>query len=294
MKAGEDPNSMNRKQLAASLSIAILALLLSSLSRSFASDPPNPDSALVTAVCPVVYQDDEAPAARGYHYTFFGNAFFINERGYLLTAAHVLETFRDGGQPYILVSRKEAPPRILKVAVVAVDAVHDVAILHATPNPFEAKLKVAALPLSSEAATTGESVLAVSLHPARLQDAHSFDSPRQDFSAGQVLSFESTQLEKSAPNSDVFLLSHPVILGQSGSPVVDARSRAVVGFVEGRWLRAGSASLAVQRTSSVSPRNAVPGAAVPIRYAINLLKQQNIPFESSKSPAPASAAAPTK
>jgi len=24
------------------------------------------------------YPDDETPAARGYHYTFFGNAFFIN------------------------------------------------------------------------------------------------------------------------------------------------------------------------------------------------------------------------
>ena len=47
---------------------------------------------------PVVYPDDQAPAARGYRYTFFGNAFFINDQGYLLTVAHVLETFRDGGR----------------------------------------------------------------------------------------------------------------------------------------------------------------------------------------------------
>src|SRR5690348_17988332 len=63
------------------------------------------DSPLRAAVCPVVYRLDESPAAHGYHYTFFGNAFFINDQGYLLTVAHVLETFENGGQRSILVTR---------------------------------------------------------------------------------------------------------------------------------------------------------------------------------------------
>ena len=57
------------------------------------------DAALFSAVCPLVYQLDQSPSSRGYHYSFFGNSFFINEQGYLLTAAHVLESFRNGGSP---------------------------------------------------------------------------------------------------------------------------------------------------------------------------------------------------
>ena len=101
----------------------------------FAGTPPggSPDA----AICPVVYRLDESPSPRGYHYAFFGNAFFINEQGYLLTDAHVLETFRDGGQPYLIVRRPNAPPRLLQASIVATDAPHDVAILRVTPNPFE-------------------------------------------------------------------------------------------------------------------------------------------------------------
>jgi len=266
--------------------VAVLALLglLCALPSSTASETSNPDASLVSAVCPIVYPDDQSPAARGYHYTFFGNAFFINDQGYLLTVAHVLETFRDGGQPYILIERPNSPPRLLKVAIIASDAEHDVAILRATPNPFAAKNKVSTLPLSSEAPVRGESVLALSLHPARIQDAHSFEAPREDFSPGQILSFETTQLEKSAPASDVFLLSHPVVRGQSGSPVIATDSHAVVGLVEGRWLRSSSASLSVQATSAAGQPNGVPGAAIPIGHAIELLNQHNISWQRPSAP----------
>jgi len=266
--------------------VAVLALLglLCALPSSTASETSNPDASLVSAVCPIVYPDDQSPAARGYHYTFFGNAFFINDQGYLLTVAHVLETFRDGGQPYILIERPNSPPRLLKVAIIASDAEHDVAILRATPNPFAAKNKVSALRLSSEPPVQGESVLALSLHPARIQDAHSFEAPREDFSPGQILSFETTQLEKSAPASDVFLLSHPVVRGQSGSPVIATDSHAVVGLVEGRWLRSSSASLSVQATSAAGQPNGVPGAAIPIGHAIELLNQHNISWQRPSAP----------
>lgn len=242
------------------------------------------DDSAIASVCPVVYPDDQTPASRGYHYTFFGNAFFINDQGYLLTVAHVLETFRDGGQPYILVNRLNAPPRLLQVTVVAKDPQHDVAILRATTNPFAGKYNVAFLPLASDPAVRGQSVLALSLHPRSLQNAHSFDSSREDSSAGTVLSYESTQLEKSAPAANVFLLSHPVVKGQSGSPVLAADSHAVVGLVEGLWLRGVSVSVAKSSAQS----NSVPGAAIPIQYAISLLKEHNVTWSS----APASPSSP--
>jgi hypothetical protein len=246
----------------------------------------SPDDSAIASVCPVVYPDDQSPAARGYHYTFFGNAFFINDEGYLLTVAHVLETFRDGGQPYILVNRPNSPPKLLQVTVIAKDPQHDVAILRAMPNPFVSKYSVAFLPLAADAAVRGQSVLALSLHPQRLQDAHSFELQREDSSPGTVLSYESTQLEKSAPAVDVFLLSHPVVKGQSGSPVMATESHAVVGLVEGLWLRGAPVSVA---KSSALPTS-TPGAAIPIRYAIALLEQHGIAWHTAK-PSPSESAA---
>jgi Trypsin-like peptidase domain len=79
------------------------------------------------AVCTVVYPVDETPSAGGYQYIFYGNAFFVGPEGYLITAAHVLQSFGNGGQPHLLVQRKEAPAQILKAEVVAQDLEHDVA-----------------------------------------------------------------------------------------------------------------------------------------------------------------------
>jgi hypothetical protein len=233
------------------------------------------------ALCPVVYPDDQTPAARGYHYTFFGNAFFINDEGYLLTVAHVLETFRDGGQAYILVGRPDAPARLLKVSVIAKDAQHDVAILRASPNPFAGKHNVSFVTLSPEPAVQGQAVLALSLHPRKLQNAQSFEEQNEDSSPGTVLSYESTRLDKDGPAAEVFLLSHPVVKGQSGSPVLAADSHAAVGLVEGLWLRGTPLPLA---KSAPAPSN-TPGAAIPMRYAIALLEKQGVAWHSAASSA---------
>jgi S1-C subfamily serine protease len=243
-------------------------------------DGPDDNSSLTAALCPIVYQLDQSASARGYHYSFFGNAFFINEHGYLLTVAHVLDTFRDGGQPYILVNRPESPPLLLQVTVVAVDSPHDVAILRATPNPFAGKFRVAFMPLASYAAVPGQFVLALSLHPARPENAQSFQSPVEDRSPGEVLSYESAQLDKSAAAAQVFLLSHPVTPGQSGSPVLSLDSHAVLGLVEGRWLHSNAVSIA--RFMGVT--SCVPGAAIPIHYAISLLQDKGISWHAVQMP----------
>jgi S1-C subfamily serine protease len=252
--------------------LALLACLFCSVGAAIASDEPTEYASLSAAVCPIVYQLDQTAASRGYHYSFFGNGFFINEEGYILTVAHVLETFRDGGQPYILISRPNSPPQLLRADVIAVDKEHDVAILRATPNPFAGKHRVTFLPLTPNPAVLGQHVIALSLHPLKPQNAQSFQAPQEDRSSGEILSYETTKLEKSAPAADVFLLSQPVTLGQSGSPVLAQDSRAVVGLIEGRWLR--SSGLSITKTSSGSA--SVPGAAIPIRYAIALLQRQSV------------------
>jgi S1-C subfamily serine protease len=257
----------------------LLGCFVCSLALSAAPEEASEDASLASAVCPIVYQLDPSPSPRGYRYSFFGNSFFINEEGYLLTAAHVLETFRDGGQPYILVSRRNGPPKLLQATVVAVDAEHDVAILRANSNPFNSSYKVAFLALSSEAVSPGQPVLALSLHPPKQQNAHTFEVPREDRFTGAVLSYESTQLEKSAPAAEVFLFSHPVNLGQSGSPVLLQSSGAVVGLVEGRWLR--SSGLSVARASAAAIPT--PGAAVPIHYAIALLQRKSITWHTPQA-----------
>jgi Trypsin-like peptidase domain len=282
----------HRKAAIAALgALAALVCVLSPIAAHQTQAQANsPEDSAISSVCPVVYPDDQTPASRGYHYTFFGNAFFINDEGYLLTVAHVLETFRDGGQPYILVNRPNSPPKLLQVTVIAKDLQHDVAILRATPNPFMGKYQVAYLPLSVDAAVRGQSVLALSLHPQRLQNAYSFDSTREDSSPGTVLNYESTQLEKSAPAADVFLLSHPVEKGQSGSPVLAVDSRAVVGLIEGLWLRGTPVSVAKSGALSTS----TPGAAIPVRYAIAVLQQNGVAWHAAGalSSTPSSSRAP--
>jgi S1-C subfamily serine protease len=262
----------------------LLTCFFISLAGTATTQSPADDASLSFAVCPIVYQLDQSPSSRGYRYSFFGNGFFINDQGYLLTAAHVLENFRDGGQPYILVSRLNGPPLLLPATIIAIDSEHDVAILQATSNPFTSKYKVSYLPLSSDPASPGQPVLALSLHPPKQQSAHTFEVPREDRFAGEVLSYESTQLDKSSPTAEVFLLSHAVNLGQSGSPVLALDTRAVVGLVEGRWLRSSAVSI-----GKSSPRSAsTPGAAVPIHYAIALLQRHSISWSKPEPPPPSS------
>jgi len=122
----------------------------------------------------------------------------------------------------------------------------------------------------------GQSVIALSLHPLKLQSAHTFEFPQENRSSGEVLSYQSTQLDKSAPAAELFLLSHSVSRGQSGSPVVGLQSHAVVGFIEGRWLRSSGVTATEANRASVT----IPGAAIPIRHAIVLLQRERISWHA--------------
>lgn len=274
---------LNRRFIAA-MSMALLLFFLRadrlSAQQQLASDVA---VSLKSAVCPIVYPNDETPGAKGIRYTFFGNAFFINSQGYLVTAAHVLQTFRDLGQPYILVDRPNAPPQLLKASIIATDWTHDVAVLRASPNPFESNSRVAFLPLAISRPAPGDAILATALHPANIRTATSYKLPVQDFSAAQVLAFVQTREEINLPQTDLFVFSHEVEKGQSGSPVLLANSREVVGLVDGRWLRPSSFSLSAVNGGHATPYSGPIGAAVPIDYLLDLLRKNSISFSATDS-----------
>jgi|SRR5579871_2655075 len=262
--------------------IGALALSGSTAQTSNASLVPGPSSGHLSptplddsaaAICPIVYPMDETPSARGYQYAFYGNAFFINHDGYLITAAHVLHSFRNGGEPHILVQRADAPPQMLKADVVLEDHEHDVAVLRATPNPFVGKLyRVGTLAPDAHPVARGEGIVVAALRPKR-RIPHSFETELEDHAAASVIDFQSSVLEKGFGETQLVLFNHEVILGQSGAPVLAAGTGAVVAFIEGQWLRpAAGLTLEMQRGQEAHS----VGAAVPIRYAVETLRGKGI------------------
>ncbi len=260
----------------AAIALPAIACTLLPLAMHARPGGPADDAALSAAICPIVYPVDQIPVERGYHYLFYGNGFFINEQGYLITAAHVLSQLH-GGQPSILLRPASGPPRFVAATVVAVDRDHDVAVLRATPNPFEGNYKVGFLPLMYDWPMRGHILLAASERPSKPLDAYTLDASVDDRSSGEVFDFEFSQLDKGRSETELLLFNHPVRRGQSGSPVVSAESQGVVGLVEGQWLRS---SLVPLETATDQGTPGV-GAAVPIHYAIALLQQRGIPWHTS-------------
>lgn len=253
----------------------VTALALVSLAlRDSPAKTPTDQADLSYAVCPIVYPLDQSPTDRGYHYLFYGNGFFINDKGDLLTAAHVLSQLSDMA-PYVVLRLPMAPPRMVKASVIGVDREHDVAVLRVTPNPFEGRYQVRYLALAEDRPSAPDSVVAVALRPSRLRDPHTFDAFAEDRPAGPVLAYEHSQLEKDSPDTELLLFGHGVLLGDSGAPVLSAESRAVVGLVEGRWLRMDAASMAAAKTAGSGV-----GAAVPVHYAISLLEKKGVAWHA--------------
>ena len=259
---------------AAASHIGSLALR-SSAQSAFAVLRPD-DARLAAAICPIIYPLDQYPSEKGYRYLFYGNAFFINEEGYAVSAAHLMRPFRDGGQPHVLVALPTGERRVLTAQLVATDWEHEVALLRVTPNPFDGEYRVRFLPLATERPAQGSSVVSVSLRPSSLEDAYTFDAPLEDRSRGEILAYQYTRGEK-GQEIELLLYSQRVMPGQSGSPVVLEESGEAVGFIEGRWLHPTSIPF-VTTEEHVEPS---PGAAVRIHYAIALLQQQGISWHAT-------------
>jgi TonB family protein len=278
--------------LACSLALTIGCLAASTYAQSAEKQNPSEAQAQSTqlavpsesAVCLIVYQVDRGiPSPRGLRYLFYGNGFFINHDGYLVTAAHVLSQLH-GGQPYLLLHDRAGQAHFVAADVVALDAEHDTAVLRATPNPFASGYAVSFFPLAADTASPDEMVRARSDIPAKPLDAYSLDPVGEEQSAGKVLRFEFSRLAKGPAETELFLFNHEIRPGQSGSPVIADVSKGVAGIVEGEWLRDNSAVFAEindrvtpeQPTPFAADVAPIPGAAVPIHYAIALLQRKGI------------------
>jgi len=234
------------------------------------------NDAVTASVCPVVYSLDQYPG-QSFHYVFYGNAFFINKDGYLLTAAHVVSAFRDGGQPEILVGPADGPRQLLRAEVVAADWAHDVAVLRATPNPFAGNIGVRYLQLTLEKPAAGRGLTLVSKHPNDPENGDSAEAPLVDRVSGKMMHYEYSYGETEGSGRELLAVSQEVVPGESGSPVVANDSHEVVGLVLGRWLRPDLISLAAAADLTRSS----PGAILPIHYAVALLHSRAIPWQAA-------------
>ena len=263
---------MKRNSTTATVLAALACVLWPAIAACF-QNPVADDATLWDAICPIVYPVDQSASDHGVHYLFYGNGFFINTDGYLLTAAHVLSQLH-GGQPYILLRQSVGTLRIVPAALVAIDREHDVAILRVTPNPFAGNYKVSSLPLSYDRPLRGQTVLTAALLPSKPRDAYTLNATIETRSWGEVLDSEFSQLDKGRGDTELFLFNHEIILGQSGAPVISTATHEAVGLVEGQWL--GHDTLAIANSEQHTL-----GAVLPIHYAIALLQQKHIAWRTA-------------
>jgi len=122
----------------------------------------------------------------------------------------------------------------------------------------------------------GKPLVAFSILPSAVSDSFTFEPPTEIRSQGQVVDYQ-FHVEGEGADSELLLFDQKVQPGQSGSPVLSADSREVVGIVVGQWLHptvihfgAGAKQLVMS-----------PGAAVRIHYALALLRRYGISWHAA-------------
>ena len=121
--------------------------------------------------------------------------------------------------------------------------------------------------------------MTVSVLPSDLPDSHTFEAPTEIRSQGQVVDYQ-FHAESEVADSELLLFDQKVVPGQSGSPVLSADSRGVVGIVVGQWLR----PTVVHSGTGAKPLVISPGAALRTHYAIALLRRQGISWHAAEVP----------
>jgi len=192
-----------------------------------------------------------------------GTGFFVNEQGYILTNAHVVddaERCLGRGRGTKMMARLAAPGKTTANAVscdpVGVDRAHDVAVLK-IERPLNASPPGEPLPflrLSLSEVTNGAAVT-VAGYPLFAWNAIT--------QSGKVSRRANQRLSKSSPeSSEVLVLNISLRPGNSGSPVYLDSGGGVVGVVEGR--ESSSETL-----------------AVPVRYAVELLNHLKVEWRAA-------------
>jgi S1-C subfamily serine protease len=234
-----------------------------------ASSLPSHSEPVVAAVVQLLAV---GPAGKGQNHECAATGFLVNEDGYILTNAHVVEKSQEclaqspgakivarlaNLKPAHLhaaeidtVQPGEAASPAVSCVVLGVDDIHDLAVLK-TERPFRTGAPGGTNPfvfLDTTEATLGTPVR-VTGHPAFAWVAFT--------QSGHIFGRKSLPLfNQNAEPTDMMVMDIPLKPGNSGSPVYLEADGGVVGVVER------------QDTSDITKT-----LAVPIRYAIDLLNR---------------------
>ena len=197
----------------------------------------------------------------------------MNEDGYILTSAHVVDEARDclaGATPDRILAKpvttEPSAAGAVSCDVVSVDGLHDLALLKAQRPLFLNSSQISATTVNAELKRTF-----LLLDPGVIDDAtkvsvtgHPEFAWHSETQQGRVVSHGSMALsDASSEKSDVLSVNIPLLKGSSGSPVYRVSDGSVVGIVERKDLQ--------------HPGRTV---AVPIRYAIEMLDRAGVKWHA--------------
>lgn len=234
-----------------------------------ASNLPSRSESVVPAVVQLLAV---GPGGKGQNHECAATGFLVNEDGYIITNAHVVEKSREclaqspGAKIVARLANfkaahfhateagtaqpSEAVSAAVSCNVVGVDDIHDLAILK-TERPFRTGTRGEAIPyafLDTTPVTSGARVK-VTGHPAFTWVALT--------QSGHIIGRKSFPLfEQNSKPTNMIVMDIPLKRGNSGSPVYLEGDGGVVGVAER------------QDTSDIAKT-----LAVPIRYAIDLLNR---------------------
>jgi serine protease Do len=235
----------------------LLVLVLSVGLPALPQEQPGPEHpAPEPAVAAVVQLLAVGPGERGKNRECSSTGFLVNEEGYILTNAHVVEDARRclaaSPETKIMAKLPSANGRAVPAVscdVIGLDDLHDLAVLK-TERPLAGEERPGFLPLDPAEVADGTPV-AVTGHPAFAWHPTTLH--------GKVIRRTALALsDRGAEKTDILILDIPLKPGASGSPAY-VESGGVVGVVE--------------RQNPSRPSETV---AVPIRYAIELLNRYGV------------------
>jgi S1-C subfamily serine protease len=258
-----EPATIRFRSCALMMCVLLGAATLSGQAARLKSSPTDAQERVRRAVVELLAV---GPGDRGNNRECEATGLLINEEGFILTNAHVVEQAREclAGSPSAKILARPATPdpsvgSAVSCDVVSLDELHDLALLKAERPLFddlaEAGMNYLALDLAdvedgAEVAVTG--------HPA-----FAWQPLTQ---SGRVLRHATLALsDTTTAESQVIILNIALRKGNSGSPVYRANDGSVVGIVERKDLRHPSQSV-----------------AVPIRYAIEMLDRTGVKWHAGE------------
>ncbi len=236
-------------------------------SAGFCQPPPASGAFELGPAIPAVVQLMAiGPGESGKNRECSATGFLINEEGYILTNAHVIEQAQHCLAATVrakIVAKFATPQSEIATAVscdiVGLDGLHDLAVMK-TERALQTDLagsRIALVALDSAEVAVGTPVF-VTGHPAFAWHALT--------QSGKIICRRSLRLlENSAEPTEVIVLNIPLRVGNSGSPVYLEAGGGVIGVVERQ-----------------DPGHPSYSVAVPIRYAIALLNRHGVRWHPSR------------